>query len=327
MSQGYKRIIVSRTDRIGDVVLSLPVFAAMKNCFPGIQTFALVTDYTADVARSSPRIDNVMTYDPNESIARTSKKLKAVGADAILVLFPRFKIAAASLLAGIPIRVGTAYRWYSFLFNKKVHEHRKMSVKNEADYNLSLVEALGCSERILDITLDTERSASDRIAAFLNENCLTNFIVVHPGSGGSAHDWSADSFREMIKSAADNLSQNIIVTGTEDERFLCKKVSEGISNAINTAGRFSMLEFMALVSKAGLFISNSTGPLHIAAAVGTPVIGLYPNKKPMTPVRWAPLTDKKIILTPGDGSDNLSMISVEEVLESIRQIIPSKRNE
>jgi ADP-heptose:LPS heptosyltransferase len=116
----------------------------------------------------------------------------------------------------------------------------------------------------------------------------------------------------------------VVVTGGKSEIPLCKKVSEGIGNAINTAGRFSILEFIALVSKADLFISNSTGPLHVAAAVGTPVIGLYPNSKPMTPVRWAPLTDKKIIFTPKDGSDNLSSIPVEDVMGSIRKLIPTE---
>lgn len=324
MPQNFKKIIVSRTDRIGDVVLSLPAFATLKKNFPDSRTFAFVSDYTADIARSSPYVNKVITYNPNESIIKTFKKLKGIGADAIVVLFPRFKLAAASFLAGIPIRVGTAYRWYSFLFNRKVFEHRKKSTKNEAEYNLSLVESLGCKEKILDTTLSIDKISLDAVDLFLSQNCLTKFIVVHPGSGGSALEWSAENFREVVKYVADRFRWNVVISGTEDERFLCKKISEGIGNAINAAGRFSILEFMALLSKADLFISNSTGPLHIAAAVGTSVIGLYPNNKPMTPARWAPLTDRKIILTPKDGSDNLSLISVEDVLESIRKLIPAE---
>jgi len=323
MSEEFKRIIVSRTDNIGDVVLSLPVFASLKKCFPTTETVALVSDYTADVVRSSSHVDNVITWNYDESILSAYKKLKKNPADAIVILFPRFKIAAASFLARLPIRIGIAYRWYSFLFNRKVREHRKHSVKSEAEYNLTLVEALGCESKVLEIRLNVDKSASDSVDAFLDQNCLTKFIMVHPGSGGSAFEWGAENFREVVKDITDAIGENIVVTGTASERSLCTKISEGIGNAVNAAGRFSLLEFIALASRADLFISNSTGPLHLAASVGTPVIGIYPNKKPMTPVRWSPLTDKKIILTPNDGSDNLSLITTRDVLQAIRKLIPA----
>lgn len=322
MFREFRRIVISRTDSIGDVVLSLPVFASLKKCFPETETIALVTDYTSDIARSSRYVDSVITCGPNDPILSTCKKLRASNADAMLVLFPRFKIAAAGFLARVPMRIGTAYRWYSFLFNKKVYEHRRVSEKNEAEYNLTLLEMIGCREKVFDITLRVSEAALSSVNDFLSRNCLPRFVIVHPGSGGSAFEWGSDNFREVVKNVANTFGLNVVITGGKSEIPLCKKISEGIGNAINTAGRFSILEFIALVSKADLFISNSTGPLHVAAAVGTPVIGLYPNSKPMTPVRWAPLTDKKTIFTPKDGSDNLSSIPVEDVMGSIRKLIP-----
>ncbi|HUI28565.1 MAG TPA: glycosyltransferase family 9 protein [Candidatus Acidoferrales bacterium] len=321
MSHNLGKVIVSRTDHIGDVVLALPVFASLKKCFPERRAIALVSNYTADVVRSSPFVDDVITYDPNESIFLTWKKLKKIEANAIVILFPRFKIAAASFLAGIPVRIGTAYRLYSFLLNRRIREHRKYSVKSESEYNLTLVEVLGCKEKIFDTTLNINEAALDSIDVFLGKNCLTKFIVVHPGSGGSAFEWGPDNFRGIVKTITNDLGLNVVVTGTVQENLLCKNISEGIGNAINTAGRFSMLEFIALLSKAELFISNSTGPLHLAAAVGTPLIGIYPNGKPMAPVRWMPLTDKKIILVPKDGSNNLSLIPVGEVTEAVRKLM------
>ncbi len=320
MAREYKKIIVARTDKIGDVVLSLPVFAALKKCFPNIKTVALVGNYTSDVARSSKNVDDVITYAHGESVVATAWKLRKHRADAIVVLFPRYKIAAASFLARIPIRVGTAYRWYSFLFNRRVHEHRKESVKSESSYNLNLLEPLGCSEKTQDISLQIDVMASKKIDGFLSQNCLSKFVVVHPGSGGSALEWGWKNFRELVSRIINALGLYVVVTGTDEEFLLCKRISEGFGNAINAAGRFSMLEFIALASKADLFVSNSTGPLHIAAAVGTGVIGLYPNKTPMTPARWAPLTENKIILTPEDSSDNLAMIPVEKVIESIQRL-------
>ncbi len=324
MSQEYKRIIVARTDRIGDVVLSLPVFASLKKYFPQSELTALVRTYTTDVVSSFESVDNVITYDPDESLIATRQKLKRMDADAIIFLFPRFRISAAAFLARIPVRAGTAYRWYSFLFNKKVREHRKDSVKSEAEYNLALAEALGCEEKVFDTKLNINNEALGRVKNFLSENAIEKYIIVHPGSGGSAFEWGEEKFRELIKSITGRLNLPVIVTGTATEHTLCKKVSSGIPKSINAAGKFSLLEFIALLSEAEVFVSNSTGPIHLAAAVDTPVIGIYPNDKPMTPVRWAPITDKKVILTPSDGSNNLSLISVDEVMWSLYKLMSVK---
>ncbi len=325
MSIGIKRIIVARTDRIGDVVLSLPVFASIKKCHPDATTIALVRNYTSDVVASSPYVDVVLTCEEDESINSIRKKLEQVNADAILHLFPRFKLSAASFLAGIKLRIGTAYRWYSFLFNAKVHEHRKYSTKHESEYNLTLAEAAGCTEKIHDIGLKVNFEALNRVRSFLLENNSEKFIIVHPGSGGSAFEWGQNNFRVLVQRAIADLNMKVIVTGTASEFAICSYVSNGI--AVNAPGKFPLLEFMALLSEAEMFISNSTGPLHLAAAMGTAVIGIYPNNKPMTPVRWAPLIDRRIILTPEDGSDNLSAVPVDKVIRSILEFAAVRKHD
>ncbi|MCL5267755.1 MAG: glycosyltransferase family 9 protein [Bacteroidetes bacterium] len=319
-----KRIIVARTDRIGDVVLSLPVFATLKRCYPDSELTALVSGYASDVVSSSRAVDRVMTIEPGESIYSIRQKLKRVNADVILILFPRFKVSFASFQAGIPMRVGTAYRWYSFLHNSKVHEHRKDSVKSEAEYNLTLARTLGCGEVVLDTHLEVDTEALRNVRQFMDSNEIGRFVVIHPGSGGSAYEWGPDNFRSLTRAVADDLGLKVLITGTSSEHELCARTSEGISQSLNTAGRFSLREFIALLSQAELFASNSTGPLHLAASVGTPIVGIYPNNPPMTPVRWAPLTGRKIILTPKDGSDNLSSIDVKDVMQSITSLISVK---
>ncbi len=317
-----RRIIISRTDRIGDVVLSLPVFASLKECFPQTRLTALVRAYTADAASSFPSVDDVAIYEDSESLLTTARKLKEIRADAILLLYPRFHLAAAAFLARIPVRVGTAYRWYSFLHNTRVKEHRKDSVKSEAEYNLSLAEAIGCRKRILDTRLEIDNGPLQKAKRFLVQKDVQRFVIVHPGSGGSAVDWTADNFRKLCRSISGKLKTTVIVTGSAAEREICEGVSGGIENCFSVAGKFSLREFIAFVSLASAFVSNSTGPIHLAASVGTPVVGIYPNAKPMTPVRWAPLTTHKTIVTPPDGSDDLSLVTVESVLSSVDSIMP-----
>lgn len=320
-----RRIIISRTDRIGDVVLSLPVFASLKECFPQASLTALVRPYTADVVSSFPAVDNVTVYEDSDSLFNTAMKLKKLRADTILFLYPRFRLAAAAFLARIPVRVGTAYRWYSFLHNTKVKEHRKHSVKSEAEYNLSLAEAIGCKTRRLETRLSIDSDAILKARRFLAQKNVQRFAVVHPGSGGSAVDWTAGNFRKLCESISGKLNTTVIVTGSDSERDICREISEGIGNCYAAAGEFSLREFIAFLSLASAFVSNSTGPIHLAASVGTPVVGIYPNAKPMTPVRWAPITDRKIIVTPPDGSDDLSLVTVESVLDSVNSIMAVDR--
>ncbi len=322
MPHDLKRIIVSRTDRIGDVVLSLPVFASLKECFQESQLIALVSGYTSDVVASFPDIDTVITSEADDSVWETARKLRAIRADAILFLFPRFRLATAAFIAGVPIRVGTAYRWYSFLFNRKVREHRKDSIKSEAEYNLSLASAIGCTAKTLSTRLRIDEKGLNRAREFMSRHGLGKFVVLHPGSGGSATDWSTDNFRKLCAEIIANTDFNVVVTGSTQEESLCAEVASGLQRCLNAAGKFSLLEFIAFLSMADVFVSNSTGPIHLAAAVGTPVVGIYPNNKPMTPARWAPISDRKVILTPADGSDDLNGVSVSQVLNSISTLLP-----
>lgn len=322
MLREFRRIILSRTDRIGDVVLSLPAFASLKNCLPESELTALVREYTAEVVRSHRAVDNVCIYDPNDSFLITVSKLKRLNADAILFLYPRLRLAAAAFAARIPVRVGTAYRWYSFLFNRKVHEHRKDSVKSEAEYNLSVTRAIGCDATLFDANLRIGEEALEKARTFLRLNDVEKFIAVHPGSGGSAADWSTENFRSLCKLLTERLNSKVIITGLASEKDVCAEVCADTVNCINAAGAFALREFIAFLSLANSFVSNSTGPIHLAASVGTPVVGIYPNNSPMTPVRWAPLTEKKIIVTPSDGSDDLSKVTVDEVFAAVRSLTP-----
>ncbi len=315
------RIIVSRTDRIGDVVLSLPVFASLKECFPKTETVAFVREYTTEVVSAFHAVDRVVVYNQTESLRETVAKLRAVHADIILLLYPRFRLSAAAFAARVPIRVGTAYRWYSFLYNRKVHEHRKDSVKSEAEYNLSLAEAIGCSARVMDTGLTVGGEELRKAQRFLAQKRVERFVVVHPGSGGSAADWSVANFHRLCELISVELKTTVIVTGSDSEREICSEVARGIENCISTSGDLSIREMLAVLSLAAAFVSNSTGPIHLAASVGTPVVGLYPNNKPMTPARWSPLTQRKIILTPSDGSDDLSSIKVEKVFHSLSSLM------
>ena len=301
--QRLQNILVVRTDRIGDVILTLPTIEALKSNFPNARVAMLLNSYTAGLA---DRHRGCSSYYNRESAPKPFfemlAELRRARIDAVVVAFPRFRISLLLWLAGIRIRIGTGYRWYSFLFNKKIFEHRKTIEKHEAEYNLSLLKGLGCivsSKPEIKIVIseqDQKKAVSVRQSLGISED--DRLIVLHPGSGGSAHVWKPENFAQLAGELKKN-GYHVVITGVKSEAELVKcvaqKAGEGVKLFISN---LSLKEFAAFLQTAKLFVANSTGPLHIAAAVGTPVVGFYAPVRVMSPKRWGPLTDKKVIFVP-----------------------------
>jgi len=122
-------------------------------------------------------------------------------------------------------------------------------------------------------------------------------IIAHPGSGGSAVDFPLDKFAKIVSALSNLEAATVIVTGSETEKEICALVS-GDSNAINLAGKFNLSELAGLISCGNIFISNSTGPIHIAAALGVFTVGFYPKILACSQERWGPYTSKKVVFSP-----------------------------
>jgi len=145
-----KNILIVRTDRIGDVVLTLPVASTIKKHFPGCRVSLLVRRYTKALDENNPFIDEIITLEEKEgkpSVPANVAMLKN-RFDACIVAFPTYPLALILFLSNIPVRIGTGYRWYSFLFNKKVYEHRKYGEHHELEYNIRLLQQIGIDEDI-----------------------------------------------------------------------------------------------------------------------------------------------------------------------------------
>jgi heptosyltransferase-3 len=334
--QRLQNILVVRTDRIGDVILTLPTVEALKSNFPDARVAMLVSSYTSGLLSG---IADTVLYDRENKrrpFFEIRHDLRSQRFDAAIVAYPRFRIALLLLFAGIPIRIGSGYRWYSFLFNRRVYEHRKTAEKHEAEYNLSLIRELGCiipANLEVRINIDVrDKQTAKEIRSSLGIPANGRLAILHPGSGGSARDWKPEHFSSL----ASGLRQSgfyVVITGAKWESDAVNRVAsdagEGVKSFISD---LSLKEFGAFIKTANIFISNSTGPLHIAAAVGTPVIGFYPPVRVMSPVRWGPLTEKKFIFVPDPvkcphckgrrcrGNDCMDQIEVSQVLAEAKRL-------
>ena len=302
-----KNILIVRNDRIGDVVLSLPLAGLIKKHYPDCKITFLLRNYTKDIANGHPNIDEVIILKEDNGripVWKNVTQLKKGSFAASIIVYPTFITALIIFLARVKFRVGSGYRWYSFLFNKKVFEHRKYAEKHELEYNVNLLKVFGIEESIstknvlYDIHINkTSVEKVDKILTDSGVEFEKKIIIVHPGSGGSAIDLPIEKFSQLVNNLSLINDLNIIVTGNEDEKNMCNTISAN-TKAIELSGEFNLSEIICLISLSDIFISNSTGPIHIAAALGKSTVGFYPKIRACSPERWGPFTEKKVIFTP-----------------------------
>jgi ADP-heptose:LPS heptosyltransferase len=336
-----QNLLIVRTDRIGDVVLSLPLAGIIKSEFPNCKITFLVREYTKDLVLNHPQIDDVILLEEKYGetlLSENLEKIKKNNFDTCIAVHPKFKIAFILYLAKIKNRIGTGYRWYSFLFNKKYFEHRKYGTKHELEHNVNLLQNIGIDKKIspddvkFEIVIDEE--SDQKIEQYFAQNGINTdlpTIIVHPGSGGSAVDYPISRLKALLSIMAHELSINVILTGTESEKKLCDMltINENIKNA---AGKFNLHELTALINKSDAMIANSTGPIHIAAALDKYVIGFYPKIPACNVTRWGPYTKKKRVFEPTIECENCTrkqcedlncMNSIDErnVFESVKEVV------
>jgi len=313
------------------------VIDALKACYPAGVIDFLVNKRVYDLVFDYPNINKVHAIE--KVTIGGIKRIAAEGNyDLAICVFPRFKVAMGLYLAGVKNRLGTAYRWYSFLFNIKHYQHRKDSIKHESEYNLDLLSELNCNiGKELNPSLKVTREQVEALEGMLNSvgiNIGIRYIVVHVSSLGSAKVWSDENFISLLNLILNDklLDYDIFLTGTKRDIYQVKHIAAGTKNSsrVRIIPELSLKGLAALLKKAEMFIGNSTGPIHIAAVVGTFVVGLYSAARAESQVRWGPLTERKKVFSPviDDNSRNvMDDIRPAEVYEFIKSYFLKKNTE
>lgn len=295
-----EKIIISRTDSIGDVVLTLPLAGVLKKRFPGIEIIFLGRNYTRDVVSVSENVDHFLSWDDIRKDPVPA--LRKVGADTILHVFPVREIAVAAWKARIPERTGTLSRIYHWTTcNRLVRLSRKRSYFHEAQLNIRLAAGI---TGIGNVPLDSVhrfygmKAADDLPHEFRKLIRKDKFnLILHPRSKGSAREWGLDHFGELIDLLPEDAFE-IFITGTQEEGLQLRQEDFFRRNkSVNDlTGRMDLSTLIRFIGSADGLVSASTGPLHLAAALGIHAIGIYPPIRPMHPGRWAPLGEKASFL-------------------------------
>ena len=337
-----KHILVARTDKIGDLLLTLPVFQTLKQSFPQARVTALVSAYAKEIVEGHPAIDAVEAFDPRMGLFELAKRFKQLAPDVFIAVYPRAKQVLAAWLAGVPVRIGTAYRWYGYFLNHRIKVHRHLCEKHEVEYNLDLVKPLGVTQfadKIQFPVTDADRTAARELLQPKGIAPGTPYVAVHPGHKGSALNWSPERYAELIGHLC-RKGMKVIITGGADEKNLVTQVThllfelDAAQKPATLVGECGLKTLAAVYEGAACFLSGSTGTMHLAAAVGTPTVALFCPIPATTPVRWGPWGNESTVLMPkglkcGEcmvghckKHDPMDAISVGEVFNAVEKYLP-----
>jgi len=309
MDKSDFKIILSRTDSIGDVVLTLPMAGVLKWHFPACKIYFLGRTYTKEIILLSKHVDEFINYD--EIIALNVKeqveKIKAISADIFLHVLPKKEIAILAKRAGVPLRVGTTNRlfhWYTC--NQLIRLSRKNSQWHESQLNIKLLRFISIKEKIELNQIHnyygfTQLPNLDPDFFKLIDSKKIN-LILHPKSKGSAKEWGLENYAELIKILPSE-KFNVFICGTEHDGSEMRGLLSNCKHAIDLTGKLTLRQYIAFINCADALVAASTGPLHIAASLNKISIGLFSSKRPIHPGRWAPIGNKAIALVYDKNCD------------------------
>ncbi|MEO5501602.1 MAG: glycosyltransferase family 9 protein [Ginsengibacter sp.] len=291
MQQKISNILISRTDSIGDVILTMPLAAKLKEISPGIKIGFLGKKYTAPVISACEFVDVFIDL---EDFLQNNPSICGEQVQCILHVFPEKKIAARAKQLHIPMRVGTRNRLYHwFTCNSLFSLSRKKSFKHEALLNLEFLKVFdvipptSISQLYNYFGLTKVAQLKPEFSGLLSKSKFN--IIIHPKSQGSAREWPLRYFSQLI-GLLDKDQFKIFISGTANEATFLKSFLEAHKNDVtDITGKMDLTQFISFIHQCDGLVANSTGPLHLAAVLGKLAFGIYPPIWPMNPVRWAPV--------------------------------------
>ncbi|MEE9553291.1 MAG: glycosyltransferase family 9 protein [candidate division Zixibacteria bacterium] len=322
-----RKILIIRPDRLGDLILSLPVAEALKKHISEIEVHYLVSQYTSGVSSLVDYVDGWLIDENNDggrlSVVGLKNKIKSGGYDCLIELKPSWRTASAGYLADVSTRIGTSRRAYSIFYNKRINVSRKSSGYHQSDLELTHLRPLGIDIFGLNPRLEADETGKSKAAELLAIN-RKRYIVIHPGSGGSSPNWPLENYINLAVQINRQTGQKVVVTNHDNN-------IGGFENCLNIGGKTDIKILAGVLTGASIFISGSTGPLHLADALGTTCVSFFSNREDVGAVRWGPRRNMENVIMPGEicrcGKTEhcrcLERVGVEEAFNKVRAVLNS----
>ncbi len=312
-----------RTDRIGELILTTPAIAAVRKHYPRAKITVIVNPSSAEAVEAAPFIDSIIKFHPVEVRGDLFKwlsffrSIKKSGFDLAIIFNPSKFFNILTFLAGIPVRVGYD-RKAGFLLTHKIRDKKYLCEKHEVEYNLDLIGTLGIRADDKGLYFPLTDPADSRINDILKENGIDEedrLIAVHSATSNPEKRWPPERFAQICDRLSEEFKVKIILVGGREEQGTSDDVKSKMRNAVlDLTGALSLKELGSLLRRCLFLISNDSGPVHISAAVGTPAIVFFGEKRPGgSSGRWGPYGEGHLVIAKPKIDD----ITVEEAYKAI----------
>jgi ADP-heptose:LPS heptosyltransferase len=297
------RLLITRIDRIGDVVLSTPVPREVKSAKANSFVAVLIRQETKAIYLNNPNVDAILTIDdekgnlkPFWQMVRESRKYKFTHG---FMLLPQERLSWLLFLSGIPFRLGVSRKLYQFLtLTKYVSRHQYIPLRHEADYCLDMIRKIGIEPKSNNPEIflsKDEKVKRDEIRRTLKQNGKL-LIGVNATSGKSAPNISTQEYKKLIDLLLTDQKLRVVITDNKAPEELKNIQGVGYINEGKKL-RESIVNFSAL----DVLISASTGPMHICAALKIKTFSLFCPLTACSPKLWGPLGNQSEIILPQDN--------------------------
>jgi len=354
------KILIRGVNWIGDAVMTMPSIRAVRHEFPDAHISLLVRPWVADIFKEDPDINDVILYDDSFKgfigKIRLAKKLRNQKFDIAILLQNAFDAALIAWLAGIPERVGYSRDFRGFLLTKAIPVSKDVLESHQVHYYLNLLRSMGieAKETLPFIYLtDDEREKARKLLAIRAKTPRpfkapdSKLLVgINPGATyGSAKRWLPERFAELMSRIINELNGEIIIFGSQSE---IKIVDEIISlvmpdgesslqhtHILNMTGKTGLRELAAFIAECDAFITNDSGPMHMAAALFVPVVAMFGSTDRTA---TSPFGEGHQIITknlscspcmerecPEGHMKCMSEITAEDVFTALKKILPAKK--
>jgi heptosyltransferase-2 len=281
-----RKILIRSVNWIGDAVMTTPALSVIREQFPHAEITILANAMVSQLFLHHPGIDTIITFDrqgKHHGIAgrlRLAAELRKHAFDLAIILPNSFDSALVPWLAGIPTRIGKCSDGRTLLLTGRFIPEERTGACHEVEYYLNLMHCFvitgSCTRPHLSITSDEENRAS----ALLAECSIRpgDFVLgINPGASyGSAKRWYPDRFAQVARRLAAEWSAKVVIFGGPGETAIAADIENRLEGAaVNVAGKTSVRELMALIKRCNFFITNDSGPMHIAAAFDVPLVAIF----------------------------------------------------
>lgn len=298
--EAFNRVLVRATNWVGDAVMSLPALAAVRLRFPRAHIAVLARPWVADLYRHEPFADEIIPYQARGPRSRweIAQRLRPMGFECALLLQNAFDAAAVTRMAGIPRRIGYRRDGRGWLLTDSIEVPRRGSIPpHESFYYLELLRRCGWVDNLPPaalIRLEGAAKAREAGRRRFQDEGWDSLLGVSPGAAfGGAKRWLPDRFAEAAAALARETGAAIALFGSQAERPICELIlgqlqRRGIA-VRNYAGATSLGEFIERAAACRLFLTNDSGAMHIASALGVPTVAVFGATNPVTTGPTGPL--------------------------------------